>query len=78
MSETRLTSGTSYVSSSGSVFKVVTEQDGSIILYYREAAGGPLQTVNMVVPEAQMLIALVERELSITKLQQHLQTRVQN
>ena len=77
MDETRLTSGYSYVSSSGRVFKVSTEEDGSLILHYTTAADrSAVQTVNMLVPEAQMLIALIEQGLSVSNLQKSLQTEV--
>ena len=84
MSETRLTSGYSYVSSSGRVFKVSTEEDGNLILHYTARSIGPeprVQTVRMLVPEAEMLIALIENGLSMSRLQARLdkiETRVQN
>ena len=81
MSETRLTSGYSYVSSSGRVFKVSTEEDGNLVLHYTAHREGAVQTIKMLVPEAEMLIALIEHGLSVSKLQaslDRLQTRDSN
>ena len=76
MSETRLTSGYSYVSSSGRVFKVSTEEDGNLVLHYTPdtyAGCKPrVQTVRMLVPEAELLIALIENGLSMSRLQARL------
>ena len=81
MSETRLTSGYSYVSSSGRVFKVSTEENGNLVLHYTAHREGAVQTIKMLVPEAEMLIALIEHGLSVSKLQARLdklETRIQN
>ena len=81
MSETRLTSGYSYVSSSGRVFKVSTEENGNLVLHYTAHREGAVQTIKMLVPEAEMLIALIENGLSMSRLQARLdklETRIQN
>ena len=81
MSETRLTSGYSYVSSSGRVFKVSTEENGNLVLHYTAQRDAAVQTIQMLVPEAEMLIALIENGLSMSRLQARLdklETRIQN
>jgi len=73
MDEARLTSGYSYVSSSGRVFKVSTEENGNLVLHYTAQRDGAVQTIQMLVPEAEMLIALIENGLSMSRLQARLE-----
>ena len=78
MDKTRLTTDISYVNSVGSAFKIHVEPDGGLILYHKDHPSEDLQTVVMMRPDAQMLIALLEHGLSVNTLQQKLEERGSN